>query len=79
MKTFVFTVVIWKEQEGYVSKCHELGVASCGDTKSGATSNLREAIELYMENDRTLGILEDIEESLINKEKSTSHLEVTYA
>lgn len=40
------TVVVWKEQEGYVSKCPELGIASCGDTISDAVKNLREAVEL---------------------------------
>ncbi len=41
MKTFDFTVVVWKEQDGYVSKCPELGVASCGDSISDATVNLK--------------------------------------
>lgn len=79
MKTLDFTVVVWKETEGYVSKCPELGVASCGDTLAEATSNLKEAIELYLENAEALGMMEDIEESLTSKEKYTSHLEVTYA
>lgn len=79
MKTLDFTVVVWKETEGYVSKCPELGVASCGDTLAEATSNLKEAIELYLENAGALGMMEDIEESLTSKEKYTSHLEVTYA
>lgn len=79
MKTFDFTVVVWKEKEGYVSKCPELGVASCGDTISEANSNLKEAIELYIENAKILGMMEDIEESLTSQEKFTSHLEMTYA
>lgn len=79
MKTFDFTVVVWKEKDGYVSKCPELGVASCGDTISEASANLKEAIELYIENAKALGIMEDIEESLTSKEKFTSHLEMTYA
>ncbi|NTU43408.1 MAG: type II toxin-antitoxin system HicB family antitoxin [Nitrospirales bacterium] len=79
MKTFDFTVVVWKEEGGYVSKCPELGVASCGDSISEATENLKEAIELYIENAAVLGILEDIEESLTSKEKYTSHLEIVHA
>jgi hypothetical protein len=31
MKVFDYTAVVWKETEGYVSKCPDLGVASCGD------------------------------------------------
>ncbi len=60
MKKFEYTAVVWKEEEGYVSKCSELGVASCGVTVEGAVSNLKEAVELYLENAKELGIIEDI-------------------
>ena len=76
MKTFDYTVVVWKEKEGYVSKCPELGVASCGDSITEATENLKEAVELYLENAETLGLLEDLEESLTSEQKFTSHVEV---
>ncbi|MEK7871397.1 MAG: type II toxin-antitoxin system HicB family antitoxin [Nitrospirota bacterium] len=76
MKTFDYTVVVWKEKEGYVSKCPELGVASCGDSISDAVENLKEAVDLYLENAKSLGLLEDIEESLTTREKFTSHFEI---
>jgi predicted RNase H-like HicB family nuclease len=76
MKTFDYTAVVWKEKEGYVSKCPELGVASCGDSISNATENLKEAVSLYLENAEALGLLEDIKESLTTSEKFTSHMEV---
>jgi len=76
MRTFDYTVVVWKEKEAYVSKCPELGVASCGDSITEATENLKEAVELYLENAEALGLLEDIQESLITREKYTSHVEV---
>jgi predicted RNase H-like HicB family nuclease len=76
MKTFEYTIVVWKEKEGYVSKCPELGVASCGDSITEATKNLKEAVGLYLENAEALGLLEDIEESLTSNEKFTSHFEV---
>lgn len=76
MKTFDYTIVVWKEKEGYVSKCTELGVASCGDSITEATENLKEAVGLYLENAETLGLLGDMEESLTTKEKFTSHVEV---
>jgi predicted RNase H-like HicB family nuclease len=80
MKRFNFTVAIWKETEGYVSKCPELGVASCGDTISQAMANLKEAVELYIENAKALGMLDDIAESLTSKEKFISRIElVQYA
>lgn len=71
-----YTAVVWKEKGGYVSKCTELGIASCGDTVIEATENLKEAVELYLENAQALGLMEDIVESLTTKEKFTSHIEV---
>lgn len=76
-KTFEYTAVVWKEAEGYVSKCSELGVASYGDSYDNAVSNLREAVELYLENAKALDLLEDIEESLTTKEKFTTRIEAT--
>ena len=63
------TVLIWEEEGVYVSKCQELEVASCGDTPE-------EAIELYLENARELGILEDLEPILTSRHKFTSVIEV---
>ncbi len=75
MDIFGYTGVVWKESEGYVSKCPELGVASCGDSFEHAISNLQEAVELYLENAKELNILDDVEESLRTKEKYTAHFE----
>ena len=50
MSTYRLTATIWKEPEGYVAKCSELGVASAGDSPSDALANLKEAAELYLEN-----------------------------
>ncbi len=75
MIVYGYTAVVWKETEGYVSKCSELGVASCGDTFESAMSNLKEAVELYLENAKAIGILEDFEESLTTKDKFTGHFE----
>ena len=52
----------------------EKGVASCGDSYDHAISNLREAVELYLENAKALDLLEDIEASLTTKEKFTTQL-----
>jgi len=77
MKVFEYTAVVWKETEGYVSKCSVLGVASYGASFNQAVSNLREAVELYLENAKELDLIEDVEESLTSKEKFTAHLEAT--
>jgi len=55
MRVFGYTAIAWRESEGYVSKCPELGVSSCGDTFDDAVQNLREAVELYLENAVALG------------------------
>jgi len=75
MKVFGYTAVVWKEAEDYVSKSPELGVASCGDSFDEAISNLREAVQLYLENAKELDMIEEVEESLTTKEKFTAHLE----
>ena len=77
MKIFGYTAVVWRETEGYVSKCPELGVASCGDSFDEAVSNLREAVELYLENAMELDLIGEVEESLTAREKFTAHLEAT--
>lgn len=77
MKAFGYTAVVWRETEGYVSKCPELGVASCGDSFDEAVINLREAVDLYLQNAQDLDLLPEIEESLTAKEKFTAHLETT--
>ncbi len=69
MKHFEYTAVVWKEDEGYVSKCSELGVASCGDTVEKAVRNLKEAVGLYLENAKELGIMQDIKRGITAKEK----------
>jgi len=45
------TVVIRKENPMFVSWCPELNVASQGETIDLAISNLKEAIELYLQDE----------------------------
>jgi len=71
------TSIVWKESSGYVSKCPELNVASCGDTIEDAIKNLKEAIELYLENAKKLGILDDYKDAISTEEKFTSSLWVS--
>lgn len=44
-----FSAIIEKEDEWYVALCPELDVASQGKTIEEATANLKEAIELYLQ------------------------------
>ncbi len=47
--THKFTIIINKEKKWYVARCIELGVVSQGKTVEEAQKNLREAVELYLE------------------------------
>ena len=47
--SFKVTVIIQQEDEWYVAKCLENGIASQGKTIEDSISNLKEAIELYYE------------------------------
>lgn len=46
---FVFTGIIYKEGKRYTSLCPELDVSSEGNTADGASTNLLEAVTLYLE------------------------------
>lgn len=44
-----FTIVITKGEIAYVSYCQELGIASQGKTVKEAKKNIKEAIQIYLE------------------------------
>ena len=44
-----FTVVIQREEDMYVALCPELDIASQGESVQEARNNIREAIELFLE------------------------------
>jgi predicted RNase H-like HicB family nuclease len=43
------TAIIEREDDGYVSLCPELDIASQGDTVEEARNNLAEAVQLFFE------------------------------
>ena len=45
--------VLWKEDDAYVIKEVSTGVATQGDTMEEAASNIKEAVSLYLEQNRT--------------------------
>ena len=47
VKTFI--IAITQESKFFVARCLELGVTSQGETLDEAKSNIKEAIELYIE------------------------------
>jgi len=57
VETFTFSGVVWKEEELYVAWCPELDVASQGKRIEEALDNLREAIELYLEDEDVTSLM----------------------
>ena len=49
MAMFVFTGIIWREDDAYSALCPELDVASQGETPAEARKNLLEAATLHLE------------------------------
>ena len=49
MKIGSYTAVVREEDDGFVSLCPELDVASQGNTIEEAVANLKEAVELFLE------------------------------
>ena len=49
MPTSSYTAIVEKEGNGYVALCPELDAASQGTTVEEATTNLKEAVELFLE------------------------------
>ncbi len=49
--TYRFTTIIKLEDKWYVARCLELGVVSQGKTVEDAQKNLKEAVELFLEDE----------------------------
>jgi predicted RNase H-like HicB family nuclease len=57
----IFTALIREEREGgYSVVCPEFGVASQGETIDEAKRNIVEAVELYFESAKDLGMLDEV-------------------
>jgi predicted RNase H-like HicB family nuclease len=46
-----FKYVIYREGKYYVSQCLNIDVSSFGETSEDAIANLKEAVELYLEDE----------------------------
>lgn len=51
MKNRKLHIIVWKEEKLFVAKFLELELASQGKTKEAAIVNLKEALDLYLEDD----------------------------
>jgi len=59
-KQIIVSEQIWKEGRMYTSYCPELDVASCGRTVDEARKNLKEALEIFIEETSKIGTLRDL-------------------
>jgi len=51
MKSQTLHTIVWKENKIFVAKFLELELASQGKTKDEAIKNLKEALDLYLEDE----------------------------
>ena len=51
-----FTITTWKEDGLYVAQCLDIDVSSFGNSQNEALENIKEAIELYLEDSKELDI-----------------------
>ncbi|NBC30064.1 MAG: type II toxin-antitoxin system HicB family antitoxin [Spirochaetes bacterium] len=69
----MLTAIIEREEDMYVALCPELDVASQGSSVEEARTNLREAVELFLESADPAEI-----ESRFHGEQYVTSLEVTF-
>ena len=63
MKKQMLHTIVWKEDKLFVAKFLELELASQGKTKNEALKNLKEALDLYLEDENVNSLeLPSIEE-----------------
>ncbi len=55
-----FTVIIKKEEDWYVAKCIDNNIASQGKSIDEAIYNLKEALELYYEDETPEELIEQV-------------------
>ncbi|MFH1587087.1 MAG: type II toxin-antitoxin system HicB family antitoxin [Candidatus Diapherotrites archaeon] len=58
MKELKLSAIISREDGEYVALCPELDVASQGDSIEDALANLKEAVELYLEDEKDIKLSE---------------------
>lgn len=55
-----FRIEVFKEDDQYVALAPELNVSSFGSSQSEAKASLKEAVELFLEECRRMGTLEEV-------------------
>ena len=53
MRKVNLQIAIWKEGKHFVAQCLNIDISSFGRTQKSALANIREALELYLEDTQT--------------------------
>ena len=53
MRKVNLQIAIWKEGKHFVAQCLNVDISSFGRTQKSALANIREALELYLEDTQT--------------------------
>ena len=59
--------LIYREGDYYVSQCLNVEVASFGSSIDEALTNLKEAVELYLEDDKTIANFHEVGEFMLGE------------
>jgi len=59
--------ILYKEGDYYVSQCLNVEVSSFGDTVQESIDNLKEAVELYLEDNDEINTFRAINEAMIGE------------
>ncbi|MCK9453157.1 MAG: type II toxin-antitoxin system HicB family antitoxin [Bacteroidales bacterium] len=59
--------ILYKEGDYYVSQCLNVEVSSFGDTVQESIDNLKEAVELYLEDNHEINTFRAINEAMIGE------------
>ncbi|MCX7068484.1 MAG: type II toxin-antitoxin system HicB family antitoxin [Methylococcales bacterium] len=59
--------IIYREGDYYVSQCLNMEIASFGSTIDEALANLKEAVELYLEDEQAINNFHEVSEFMLGE------------
>lgn len=59
--------IIYREGDYYVSQCLNMEIASFGSTIDEALANLKEAVELYLEDEQAINNYHEVSEFMLGE------------
>ena len=59
--------IVYREGDYYVSQCFNMEIASFGSTIDEALANLKEAVELYLEDEQAINNFHEVSEFMLGE------------